>query len=81
MDMCVIKRVINMKKGYLGIAVLLGLMLCLNTADAKMTKAAHQYYQGTLGQSQNAAHRLDGERQLFYAVVEGGQRAQEPAGC
>ena len=34
-----------MKKGYLGIAVLLGLMLCLNTADAKMTKAAHQYYQ------------------------------------
>ena len=50
--------------------------LCVRRDDA-----AHQYYQGALGQSQNAAHRLDGERQLFYAVVEGGQRAQEPAGC
>ena len=43
--------------------------LCVRRDDA-----AHQYYQGTLGQGQNAAHRLDGERQLFYAVVEGGQR-------
>lgn len=34
-----------MKKKYLGIALLMSLILSVNTVSAKMTKEAHQYYQ------------------------------------
>lgn len=34
-----------MKKGYVGLAVYISLALSMNCAYAKMTKAAHQYYQ------------------------------------
>ena len=34
-----------MKKGYLGLAVLIGLSLSVSMVSAKMTKEAHQYYQ------------------------------------